>query len=106
MPNDSEQSKQQKKENGDAYVRAAQQFDSYTLSVMLCCPDRWRDYLIDPIVHDTRRIADDAMMANACYVRMDKQSTLDDVIVASTSASRYWRMPCARSGSSNAILIG
>lgn len=67
---------------GDAYVRAAQKFDSYTLHVMLNCPERWREYLVTPITNDTRRIADDAVMANSCYVRMDRQSTLEDVIAA------------------------
>lgn len=67
---------------GDAYVRAAQKFDSYTLHVMLNCPDRWREYLVTPIVEDTRRIADDAVKANSCYVRMDRQASLEDVITA------------------------
>ena len=67
---------------GDAYVRAAQKFDSYTLHVMLNCPERWREYLVTPITNDTRRIADDAVMANSRYVRMDRQSTLEDVIAA------------------------
>ena len=67
---------------GDAYVRAAQKFDSYTLHVMLNCPERWREYLVTPITNDTRRIADDAVMANSCYVRMDRQSSIEDVITA------------------------
>lgn len=66
-------------DGGDAYVRAAQKFDSYTLHVMLNCPDRWREYLVTPIVEDTRRIADDTVKANSCYVRMDRQ---EDVIAA------------------------
>lgn len=69
-------------DDGDAYVRAAQKFDSYTLHVMLNCPDRWREYLVTPIVEDTRRIADDTVKANSCYVRMDRQASLEDVIVA------------------------
>ena len=67
---------------GDAYVRAAQKFDSYTLHVMLNCPERWREYLVTPITNDTRRIANDTVMANSCYVRMDRQSALEDVITA------------------------
>lgn len=69
-------------DGGDAYVRAAQKFDSYTLHVMLNCPDRWREYLVTPIVEDTRRIADDTVKANSCYVRMDRQASLEDVIAA------------------------
>ena len=68
--------------DGDAYVRAVQKFDSYTLHVMLNCPDRWRKYLVTPIVNDTRRVADDAVKANSCYVRMDGKSSLEDVIAA------------------------
>ena len=67
---------------GDAYVRAAQKFDSYTLHVMLNCPERWREYLVTPITNDTRRIAGDTVMANSFYVRMDRQSSLEDVIAA------------------------
>ena len=87
---------------GDAYVRAAQKFDSYTLHVMLNCPERWREYLVTPITNDTRRIANDTVMANSCYVRMDRQSALEDVSPHMTSAYRILRMPCAPSGSSSA----
>ena len=74
--------KQRYASDGNEYVRVTLDFDSRVLSAMVRMPDVWKDYIVTPIVTDSKRIAADVVRANACYVRVDSKSDMNDVLRA------------------------
>lgn len=82
-------SKKSDAKSGNEYVQATEYFDAYVMHCMMQIPERWNEYLVAPIMNDSKEALHNVINANCCYVRYDKKSSLEDVIAAYDSRIKY-----------------
>lgn len=56
---------------GREYVDSAEEFYTYTVSILEKLPHEWKDYTLDPVWYAAKAVADGACDANGIYMKTD-----------------------------------
>lgn len=65
---------QKKPPTGREYVDAAKEFNEYTTHMLLKLPEKWKEYLLNPLHDSADRVESLAIRANRVYINPEKQN--------------------------------